>query len=119
MQFKHFTSYSTFVANLNNNNIVSSDICFIQDTQQLYTHGTFYYCSDNTINLDDYVQKSGATMTGKLVAKADNTYNIPMVRNIILSTSEPDSSQGSNGDIWIVVSESSSPTSEPSGSPES
>lgn len=36
-------------------------------------------------------------MIGKLVAKADNTYNTPMVRNIILSTSEPDSSQGSNG----------------------
>lgn len=116
MQFKHFTSYSTFVSNLNNNNISSTDICFIQDTQQLYTHGTFYYCSDNSINIDDYVPKSGATMTGRLVASSDTTYNTPMVRNIILSSTEPDSNVGNNGDIWIVVG-STSPTESPTTSP--
>ena len=45
--------------------------------------------------------KSGGTMTGKLVAQSNTDYTTKQVRNIILSTAEPTSSDGANGDIWI------------------
>lgn len=47
---------------------------------------------------------SGGTMTGQLVAQSNTSYTTRQVRNIILSTAEPTSSDGENGDIWIVYS---------------
>ena len=46
--------------------------------------------------------KSGGTMTGALVAQTNTNYTTRQVRNVILSTSEPTSSDGQNGDIWLV-----------------
>jgi hypothetical protein len=51
------------------------------------------------------VNKSGDTMTGQLVAQNNVAYTTAQVRNIILSTSEPTSTDGANGDIWIVYKE--------------
>lgn len=48
------------------------------------------------------VNKSGDTMTGQLIAQNNVAYSTAQVRNIILSTSEPASTDGANGDIWIV-----------------
>ena len=48
------------------------------------------------------VSKSGDTMTGSLLAKA-NIANSRQMRNITLSTAEP--SSGENGDVWIQYEE--------------
>lgn len=47
------------------------------------------------------LQKSGGTMTGRLVAQNNTNYATKQVRNIYLSTSDPTSADGANGDIWI------------------
>ena len=49
--------------------------------------------------LDTKLNKSGGTMTGKLIAKSNTDYTVAQVRNIIMSTDNP--SGGDNGDIWI------------------
>lgn len=46
-----------------------------------------------------YVQKSGATMTGELIAANNANYTTAQVRNITISQDEP--SGGGNGDIWL------------------
>ena len=53
----------------------------------------------------EVVHKSGDTMTGQLIAQNNIAYTTAQVRNIILSTSEPTSNDGNNGDIWIVYKE--------------
>ena len=50
---------------------------------------------------DNKLNKSGGTMTGILTAQNNTRYTTKQVRNVILSTSEPTSSDGANGDIWI------------------
>ena len=50
---------------------------------------------------DNKLNKSGGTMTGILTAQNNTSYTTKQVRNVILSTSEPTSSDGANGDIWI------------------
>ena len=51
------------------------------------------------------VHKTGDIMTGQLVAQNNIAYTTAQVRNVILSTSEPTSSDGGNGDIWIVYAD--------------
>jgi hypothetical protein len=70
------------------------------NTNQL-TNGAGFITSSS---LTDYVGKSGTTMTGALVAQNNTNYTTAQVRNVVFSTSEPTSSQGGNGDIWIVYS---------------
>ena len=55
--------------------------------------------------LDTKLDKSGGTMTGKLVAQSNTDYTVAQVRNIIISTEEPSAEVGSNGDIWIRYTE--------------
>ena len=50
---------------------------------------------------DNKLNKSGGTMTGILTAQNNTRYTTKQVRNVIVSTSEPTSSDGANGDIWI------------------
>lgn len=45
--------------------------------------------------------KSGGTLTGIVAAQSNTDYTTKQIRNVILSTSEPTSSDGANGDIWI------------------
>lgn len=56
----------------------------------------------NTVN--NKLDKSGGTLTGQLVAQGNTNYTTGQVRNIYLSTSEPTSSDGQNGDVWFVYS---------------
>ena len=49
--------------------------------------------------IGDKVDKSGGTMTGKLMAQNNADYTTAQVRNIIISTADP--SGGSDGMIWI------------------
>lgn len=51
------------------------------------------------------LDKSGGTMTGKLIAQSNEDYVVAQVRNIIISTEEPSAEVGSNGDIWIRYTE--------------
>lgn len=76
------------------------DITVPTNTNQL-TNGAGFITSSS---LTDYVGKSGATMTGALIAQNNTNYTTAQVRNVVFSTSEPTSSQGGNGDIWIVYS---------------
>ena len=41
----HFTKQEFFERELANGNILDHSICFIQDTNQIWTHGTYYDCS--------------------------------------------------------------------------
>lgn len=49
----------------------------------------------------DALPKSGGTLTGIVAAQSNTDYTTKQIRNVILSTSEPTSSDGANGDIWI------------------
>ena len=56
-------------------------------------------------NLNNYVPKSGITMTGPLIAQSNTNYTTAQVHNIIMSTQAPTDADGKNGDIWIQYSE--------------
>jgi hypothetical protein len=43
-----------------------------------------------------------ATAAGAITVAAGTDYSAAKIRNIILSTEEPTSEDGSNGDIWII-----------------
>lgn len=71
----------------------------------LITEGTLPECVDKVVQKtslpDDIVYTSGATMKGNLVANGGTDYSVPKVRNIIINTSNPSSSIGNDGDIYI------------------
>ena len=50
----------------------------------------------------DYISPTGGKMSGALVAQANNNSTVRQMRNIVFSTTEPTSSDGDNGDVWIV-----------------
>lgn len=54
---------------------------------------------------ENKLDKSGGTMTGKLIAQSNEDYAVAQVRNVIISTEEPSAEVGSNGDIWIRYTE--------------
>lgn len=54
---------------------------------------------------ENKLDKSGGTMTGKLIAQSNEDYAVAQVRNVIISTEEPPAEVGSNGDIWIRYTE--------------
>ena len=58
--------------------------------------GTVNDLGTNKLNI------SGGTMTGVLTAQNNTSYTTKQVRNITLSTAEPTSNDGANGDVWIV-----------------
>ena len=50
----HFKNKETFEKQLSEGNILDTSICFIQDTKEIYTHGTLYcYNKWNTILTDN------------------------------------------------------------------
>lgn len=55
-RFIHFKNKETFENQLNEGNILSTSICFIQDTKEIYTHGTLY-CQDKGSHDDRYYTK--------------------------------------------------------------
>lgn len=48
-----------------------------------------------------FVSKSGDTLLGALVAHSGTDYTTLRVRNIYLSTEDPNPNVGANGDIWL------------------
>ena len=56
---------------------------------------------ENNNEVKEKVSKNGDTMTGPLVAQTNTNYTTRQVRNMIMSTGEPISSQMQNGDIWV------------------
>ena len=75
-----------------------------EEIKQVTINGVTHPIKDETAR-NDKVDRSGDTMTGQLIAQNNIAYTTPQVRNIILSTSEPTSNDGNNGDIWIVYKE--------------
>lgn len=59
---------------------------------------------ENVITGKNLISTSGATMAGALVAQNNTNYTTKQVRNVVFSTSDPTSSDGGNGDIWIKYS---------------
>lgn len=51
-KFLHFKTYSAFNAKKEAGEINDNSIVFIQDTKQVYTHGTFYDCNVNDETVD-------------------------------------------------------------------
>lgn len=65
----HFKNKQKFEEELANNNILSTSICFIQDTKEIWTHGTIYcYNKWNTILTD-----SGSNSRAQLGASSSYT----------------------------------------------
>jgi len=75
------------------------------EISQIQTSDNVVHDIKDTTARTTKVNKSGDTMTGQLVAQNNVAYSTAQVRNIILSTSEPTSTDGANGDIWIVYKE--------------
>jgi hypothetical protein len=44
----------------------------------------------------------GGTFTGPAVAQNNTSYTTKQIRNIVFSVNEPLSTDGDNGDVWIV-----------------
>ena len=84
----------------NTTNIASNTTNILANAQNIQTNTT--NITANTSSIAGKVSKSGDTMTGVLVAQSNTLYTTKQVRNIFLSTSAPTSSDGDNGDIWIV-----------------
>ncbi len=74
-------------------------------TGDVPTSGDFNRIEENILEnnneVNEKVSKNGDTMTGPLVAQANTNYTARQVRNMIISTGEPISSQMQNGDIWV------------------
>ena len=71
-----------------------------KDNRAFISKGTL----ENVITGKNLISTSGATMAGALVAQNNTNYTTKQVRNVVFSTSEPTSSDGANGDIWIKYS---------------
>ena len=68
------------------------------EIKQIDVNGVTHPIKDETAR-NTKVNKSGDQMTGPLVAQNNVAYSTSQVRNIILSTSAPTSTDGANGDI--------------------
>lgn len=75
--------------------------------KSLSLNGTSYAPNSSGVLTLTNIMKTDTqqTMQNKLIAQSNTDYTTKQVRNIILSTSEPTSSDGANGDIWIMYSE--------------
>jgi hypothetical protein len=52
-------------------------------------------------DIDSKLALAGGAMCGKLVAQSNTDYTVRQVRNIILSSNDPDPQLMQNGDIWL------------------
>lgn len=109
-------SYETRVSDLESNEELQNTAIAQHSTAitQLGTKVDDHSLSITTLNnaidgipqaVSGKLDKSGGTMTGPLVAKVGSDQTVAQVRNIIVSTEEPTSEDGSDGDIWIRYTE--------------
>lgn len=82
-------------------NAINDRVNVINDGVNAIQDGVNTIQDDISALANNKLNKSGGTMTGILTAQNNTSYTTKQVRNIILSTSEPTSSDGANGDIWI------------------
>lgn len=70
LKFKHFETYATFAEKLNANEISDTDICFIKESSEIYTHGQFYNGSYvNEIVLDSEMSDSSENAVQNKIIK--------------------------------------------------
>lgn len=69
----HFKSKSVFNQKLANNEILDTSIVFIKDTQEIWTHGQLYKCTDNDTT---YSAGDGISLSGTTFSHADTNTNI-------------------------------------------
>lgn len=59
IKFKHFETQSAFEEQLNANEILNTDVCFIKESSKIYTHGQYYAGSEggsiDTELLEDFI----------------------------------------------------------------
>ncbi len=55
--------------------------------------------------INSKVNKMGDIMLGSLIVEETTNYLNRQVRNIHISTEEPDNLEGFNGDLWVKVQE--------------
>lgn len=60
----HFLTKANFETQLENNNILDTSICFIQDTKQIWTHGQYYSCPYSQEEIDQLFKGSNILLTG-------------------------------------------------------
>jgi len=72
----------------------SEDYLKVGEVNELDVH-------NNDMHSPNMVERTGDTMSGALVAQNNTSYTTFQVRNIYLSTADPDSGLGANGDIWL------------------
>ena len=92
------TSDKTILARLNTEAVLKStvkDALSDTSTDLPLSANQGYILNTNKVN------KSGDTLTGPLVANSNTNYTTKQVRNIIISTANPTSTDGANGDIFI------------------
>lgn len=66
----HFAKASNFATQLANGNINNTSIIFIDDTQQIWTHGKYFYCTDKWggNNFSDYLDQAVKTTSSPTFA---------------------------------------------------
>ena len=101
--------YETRVSSLESNDeiqdtaIAQHETAITQITEKVNDHTISIALLNQAVS--GKLDKSGGTMTGPLIAKVGFEQTVAQVRNIIVSTEEPTSEDGSNGDIWIRYTE--------------
>ena len=83
----------------------SSDVSSIQGSIKTQASEILKAQQAIPVLTENKLDKSGGTMTGKLIAQSNEDYAVAQIRNIIISTEEPSAEVGSNGDIWIRYTE--------------
>ncbi|MDF2615495.1 MAG: hypothetical protein K0Q47_150 [Sedimentibacter sp.] len=60
------------------------------------------FAETDAVSIGGMVNRHGDQMQGVLKANNNNQYNVPQVRNFVLSTDPPTDDIGQNGDIWLM-----------------
>ena len=68
----HFKTKSNFSNEVANNNILDTSICFIKDSQQIYTHGQYYNCKDWANDINGLQTQINTILSGDASTAIDN-----------------------------------------------
>lgn len=68
----HFKTKLNFNNEVANNNILDTSICFIKDSQQIYTHGQYYSCKDWANDIDNLQTQINTLISGDASTAIDN-----------------------------------------------
>lgn len=99
---------------LASNKNLTLDTSYLDNRYASYSHLEDYSNPHNVtksqINLNNVinerqVKRSGDTMQGELIAHNNTNYEQMQVRNVYISTDEPDDQIGDNGDLWLQYEE--------------